>query len=626
MKPAPQQGQAAGREGGALDLYRALWALSQGHRAAWVGAIALLLASQGVKLGMPWLAGRAIDTLQLRGLPGLPAAGTWLALLFGATVLSWLLHGPGRVLERNVALVVRERLSARLVARLLALPLAWHEGHHSGATAHRVQQSTRALYDFAQSQFIYLQNGVRLVGPLVALSLLDPWVGGAAALGLIVISASILGFDRAMVRLAHAENDAERRYTAALVDAMGNIGSVAALRQARGVAQRVQQALAAVFAPVRRAIVVNEAKWCAVDVFAQALSCSVLALYAWRAAQSLHGAPVDAMVAPSPTLALGKLYMVWEYALQAGGVLSAVASQFQTYARQRADYASADAIEAATPSHLADAAAPEAGPPVNEGWSTLAVQGLDFRHAHTPAGLHDVSLALRRGQRYALVGGSGAGKSTLLRVLAGLHLPQQAQWRVDAASASGPEAGARWLARQATLIPQDAEVFEGSLAENLALCETVNGPPASAHFGAALQTACATDFLDPQALEVRVAERGSNWSGGQRQRVALARGVLAAEGSSLVLLDEPTAALDPRTEHEVLARMFAAFGPACVVASVHRMNLLPMFDAVIVMQDGHVRACGPVAEVARSSPVLQSLLAARQGEAGVSATPASVGG
>ena len=78
-----------------------------------------------------------------------------------------------------------------------------------------------------------------------------------------------------------------------------------------------------------------------------------------------------------------------------------------------------------------------------------------------------------------------------------------------------------------------------------------------------------------------MAERGSNWSGGQRQRVALARGLLAAEGSGLVLLDEPTAALDPRTEQQVLARVMEAFGAACVVASVHRLNLLDRFDEVI---------------------------------------------
>jgi ATP-binding cassette, subfamily B, bacterial len=314
--------------------------------------------------------------------------------VFGATVLSWLLHGPGRVLERNVALVVRERVSAVLVDKLQSLPLAWHEGSHSGATAHRVQQSSRAIYDFAQSQFVYLQNAVRLVGPVAALALIDPWVGAAALIGLAAISGSIMGFDRAMIRLAAQENDAERRYASALIDAMGNVTSVAALRQARGVAARVAARLQAVYAPVKRAIVVNESKWCAVDVLSQALSCGLLALYAWRAARGLGGqAPVEALTQPTPTLALGQVYMVWEYALQAGGVISAVASQFQTFARQHADYASGDQILDQPASHLAVAAAAPAAssPAADRDWTQLAVAGLEFRHAHTPAGLHEVA-------------------------------------------------------------------------------------------------------------------------------------------------------------------------------------------------------------------------------------------
>ena len=68
-------------------------------------------------------------------------------------------------------------------------------------------------------------------GPVAALALIDPWVGAAALIGLAAISGSIMGFDRAMIRLAAQENDAERRYASALIDAMGNVTSVAALRQ-----------------------------------------------------------------------------------------------------------------------------------------------------------------------------------------------------------------------------------------------------------------------------------------------------------------------------------------------------------------------------------------------------------
>jgi ABC-type multidrug transport system fused ATPase/permease subunit len=94
-------------------LYRALWHHAADARYLILGAFLLLLGSQLFKLGVPWMAGNAINAIQAGGLGSLPAAARWLALVFAAIVASWLLHGPGRILERNVALKVRERLSAR---------------------------------------------------------------------------------------------------------------------------------------------------------------------------------------------------------------------------------------------------------------------------------------------------------------------------------------------------------------------------------------------------------------------------------------------------------------------------------------------------------------------------------
>ncbi|MCA3230905.1 MAG: ABC transporter ATP-binding protein, partial [Cupriavidus sp.] len=83
----------------------------------------------------------------------------------------------------------------------------------------------------------------------------------------------------------------------------------------------------------------------------------------------------------------------------------------------------------------------------------------------------------------------------------------------------------------------------------------------------------------------------------QRQRLALARGALAAQGSSLLLLDEPTSALDPQAEARVFDRMFAAFPSACIVASVHRPSLLARFDTIVVVETGRVVDAGPRDEV-----------------------------
>jgi ABC-type multidrug transport system fused ATPase/permease subunit len=592
-----------------LHLYRELWRLIRGERRMFLGAVGLLIAAQVVLLAVPYISGRAINTLQLKGWAGMREAGVWLLMMLVVAAASWILHGPARVLERNVALSVRRRMSATLIERLFSLPLAWHESHHSGATTHRVQQSTHALSGFAQSQFIYLNSAVRLVGPLFALSVIEPLVGLAAALGFVLMSLSVIGFDRAMIRLAHQENDAERLYASTLVDTLGNTTSLFALRQARSLGALLERRLMAVFEPLKRAILLNEAKWCAVDLATRALSCGLVALFAWLASREPSGA-----TGAQKTLLLGSIYMVWEYAQQAGGVISAVASHFQTFARQNADYASADIIREAVPAYDRSS-----GTPVGStAWRRLDIRELSFRHSvsrgEAPT-LDRLSFSLERGKRYALIGGSGSGKSTLLRVLAGLYPSERIVLeRAGAPVIVSSAQAAHFLRATTTLIPQDAEVCEGTLAENLALAESVTGPPSPDEYPRALELARATDFVQatPDGLQIRVAERAVNWSGGQRSRIALARGVLAAAGSGLVLLDEPTASLDPVTEAHVYTNLFAAFDDACVVSSIHRLNLLDRFDEILVMRDGRLTAQGPLDELALTSPEFQELMSAHR--------------
>jgi len=587
------------RSDGVVGLYKALWHFAAGKRWMLIGGLLLLTLAQVVMLAIPYCVGKGLNTLQVSGADGLSQAGWWLAAIIGINLASWTLHGPGRVLERNVALSLRERMSRELVERLVQLPLSWHEQQHSGATAHRVQQSVNSLTGFAENQFVYLNSAVRLVGPTVALWLIDPRVGVAAVIGFVAISVSMLSFDRRMVRLAHRENDAERRYTSTLLDSLGNANTLFALRQARAVVDLLQRRLQAVFEPLKQSIVINEVKWFTVDILSRVLACVLVGFFAWLAVQGHSQA--------ESTLLLGSIYMVWEYAQQAGGVVTAVTAHFQSFARQQADYASADIIrDSVLAAHLNDA-------PVERpsAWRILAIRNVDFRHPQSRSELptlSGVTFRLERGKRYALIGSSGSGKSTLLRVLAGLYAADRIEL-VEPMASAVPADVARWLRANGTLIPQDAEVFEGTLAENLAACESLTGPPRREQFAQALMLAQA-EFVGEQGLNVQIAERGANWSGGQRSRVALARGMLAAHGSGLVLLDEPTASLDPRTEARVYAALFAEFAGSCVVSSVHRLNLLERFDCVLVMHEGRLVAQGSPNELSATSAEFRHLLAA----------------
>jgi len=577
-----------------LQLYRHVWQHAAGVRARMTVALAMLGGSQLLKLAMPWMAAQAINSIQTAGIAGLAAAGRWIIGILGLQMVAWAVHGPARVMERSVALRVRRSVADALYARLTHAPLTWHERHHSGDLQHRVNQASSALSGFTESQFIYLQNLINVAGPLVALALLSTLTGTMAVVGFVLIAVVIVRFDGALMRLAERENHAQRRYASRLLDFVGNISSIASLRLQDATRRLLDSRLVAVFEPLRRSIVLNEWKWCAVDLLTACLSWGLVIVYAW----SSSGAG-----AAGGALLIGSLFMIYQYAQQAAGVLCAMASNYQNLARTQTDFASADLIRSAPQSP-----APAFG--LDPQWQRIDLQGITFKHPGAErGGVEELSLGLVRGERIALVGPSGSGKSTLLRVLAGLYTAEHGHVAVDGV----PQLGHRHLGALSTLIPQEAEIFELSVRDNITLgADTAD---------TALHQAVFVSGLDgvlselPRGLETSMSERGFNFSGGQRQRLALARGFLAARDSSLLLLDEPTSALDALTEQLVHQRLDRAYASASIVAAVHRLSLLAHFDRVVFMVAGRIVDVGTPAELAERQPLFAAM------QQGSSSTP-----
>ncbi len=574
-----------------IELYRDIWRFAAGARAQYLSAMGLLAAASGLKLMVPVLAGSAINAIQRSGGGSLDRAGLMILGIIGVQLVVWLLHGPGRVLERNVGIKVRAAAADALYAKLVGLPLGWHEQHHSGELQHRTQAATGALYEFNQNQFIYLQNAVNLVGPLVALTLLSLTTGAVALAGYVLLALIIVRFDRLIMRLQVHETGAERRYVAGLLDLMGNVSNVLSLRVGEASRRLLGARLSAVFVPLRKNIVLNETKWCLVDLLSVVLCWGLVAVYALQA---------KADRAAAAPLLIGSIFMVYQYAQQAAGVITAMALHLQNFSRIQTNVASADPIWQA-----------ESRPTVNvkiaDDWKQIELRGLHFAYPRSSrGGVQDVSLGFRRGERVALIGPSGSGKSTLLRLIAGLYEPQHGFYSVDGETLFG----ARHLAPIATLIPQEAEVFEASVRENLSF--------GAAHATEAIERAAHLAAFDsvlsamPQGLDTPISERGFNLSGGQRQRLALARGLLAALGgdraSSVILLDEPTSALDQVTEARVFSRLRQQLPHTTLIASVHRMSVLEHFDRVVLMSDGRVVDCGSADELHARQPLFREML------------------
>jgi ABC-type multidrug transport system fused ATPase/permease subunit len=568
--------------GSVAKLYATLWRHAEGRRRQVVLFVVLLVMAQVVRLTIPWFFGEAVNALQERGMEGLTRARNDLLLMLAAVGVAWTMHGPARIVERFTALVVRERFADALHAKALALPVRWHEQHHSGDTLHRMTRGTTSLASFAQSQFIYLQNTVSIIGPIAALFVISRATGMVAMAGYAAIGFFVVRIDGFMVRLVREENRAERRYNSALVDCLGNIATVLTLRLQEPMRKMLRSRLLEVFAPLRRNIVFNEVKWGGIDLLNSGMRTGLVALYAWLDFRQRG------------TISVGTAVVVHQYSQQVGTVVAAMAMHWNELVRQKTEVADIDPIFS-SPARPLDVST------VPEGWREIRVEGVRFVHPRAGGGqpaLDDVTLELRRGQRIALIGTSGAGKSSLLRVLAGLVDAERISIAVDGT----PHRHLTHLGATSLLLPQDPAVFESSIRENV----TMGLPYRQTDVERACDLAGFTSVIAqlPQGWSSLVSERGLNLSGGQKQRLALARGLLAARDVGLILLDEATSSVDASTEAEIYDRVMAAFAGACIVSSVHRLHLLSWFDTVILMEHGRIVDSGTPDEVKQRRPEL----------------------
>jgi PrtD family type I secretion system ABC transporter len=209
--------------------------------------------------------------------------------------------------------------------------------------------------------------------------------------------------------------------------------------------------------------------------------------------------------------------------------------------------------------------------------------------------LSGVAFALAPGEALAVIGPSAAGKSTLARLLTGVWRPVAGNVRLDGADVGywPREDLGKWIG----YVPQDVELFDGSVADNIARLADVDSDAVVA----AAQRANAHELILalPQGYDTQVGEQGTRLSPGQRQRIALARALYG--NPRLVVLDEPNSNLDGAGEI-ALAKALSGLrneGVTTVVVT-HRPSLIAHVDKILVLEDGRVAQFGPAAEVMKA--------------------------
>ncbi|MEH0420104.1 thiol reductant ABC exporter subunit CydD [Streptomyces sp. B21-083] len=492
------------------------------------------------------------------------------AVASGRAVVSWLTE----LAAHRTSAAVKSELRGRLLEQAVALGPGWLSGQRTGSLVALATRGVDALDDYFSR---YLpQLGLAVVVPVAVLARIvtEDWVSAAIIVGtlpLIPVFMMLIGW------ATQARMDRQWRLLSRLsghfLDVVAGLPTLKVFGRAKAQAESIRR----ITGEYRQATM-GTLRIAFISSFALELLATLsVALVAVTIGMRLVHGEMD--------LYIGLVILI--LAPEAYLPLRQVGAQFHAAAE---GLAAAEEIFA-----VLETPVPESGTGAVP-MGGVAFGGVTVRYpGRSVDAVADVSFAVGAGETVALVGPSGVGKSTLLHALLGFVRPTEGRVSVGGADLAGLDLE-EWRSRVAW-VPQRPHLFAGSIAENVRLARPDADDTAVRR---ALADAGALEFVDalPEGVHAVLGEEGAGLSAGQRQRLALARAFLADR--PVLLLDEPTAALDGESEAEVVAAVRRLAVGRTVLLVVHRPALLGVADRVVRLAEavhsaqlpGHEQAGG----------------------------------
>jgi len=582
-----------------ISLMKTAWKYAEGEKGKYISIYARFMMSNLVHALEPILWGMFINQVQLQGAEILTSAWMYVGAYLLVRLVDWFFHGIARVREMDLAFNISQNFLEELYFKAVHLPVQWHQDNHSGATINRIRKAYEALKNFFMHGYEYIHAAAKFFISFGAMLYFAPLVGFVAVILGIGIVWVIFQFDKPYIATLKEVNEKEHTLSSTLFDSLSNIITVITLRLEKRMEKVVMDRVDDIRPPFKRNIRINEWKWFVVDMLVGMIYTVILLGYIYQ------------NYTPGQTFLIGGLVTLMAYVKQFTSVFHNIAWMYTDVVRYDTDVKTAINIINAYDALKAD----DKLLPLPKDWQQIDINNLNFLHHQgneevaedKKMGLKEVGISIRKGQKIAFIGESGSGKSTLLALLRGLYPPISLQLDLDGQAIN--KLGL--ISDHVTLFPQEPEIFENSIEYNITLGlkhEQVDLEKVAsiAHFAEVVAQL-------PNGYESKIQEKGVNLSGGQKQRLALARGVFVAKDSDIILLDEPTSSVDPKTEMKIYDQLFAAFSEKAILSSLHRLHLLPKFDYIYVMDQGRIVDEGTFEQLFEGSAVFQEMWAHQEG-------------
>lgn len=509
-------------------------------------------------------------------------------LLGVALVLVFLVRGAATFGSATALASVGGRLAmdlrVRMFAKLMEVPIAFHDRHNSGALSSKLTYDATQVMQAATGAVVVLVRDTLAILGLMAWMIYLNWQ-------LTLIAAAAAPLVSLVVRYLAARL---RRMSRLLQTTMGEVthASLESIEGQKVIRSHGTQAFErerfrAIANRARRFQVKFTSATAANAPVAQFITACALAVILVVAARHFEAGRITLADFVSFFTAMGMLFPPLKR-------LTNINGQLQT------GIAAAESVYGLIDEN------PEPG---RGGRELGAVEGrvefrsVSFRYSGEREGsLHDVDLLIEAGETVALVGASGAGKSTLASLLLRFYEPDSGTIRLDGIDIS--ELDIASLRRQISFVGQDVVLFNDTVAANIAYGVSAPAPETLAE---AARNAHAISFIEalPRGFDTPIGERGDLLSGGQRQRLAIARAFY--RDAPILILDEATSALDSSTEHSVQAAIDRLRAGRTTLVIAHRLSTVMSAERIAVLDGGRLVDTGRHEALLERCPVYAEL-------------------